>query len=78
MLGLVRESTIAYLFGATGNVSAFRVAATLVLGLAFLGIKLTQEWGPDLREGLVPGLEPIIVIRPGRLGLAVGERLELV
>ncbi len=30
ILGLLRESTIAYLFGATGNVSAFRVAATLV------------------------------------------------
>ncbi len=30
VLGLVRESTIAYLFGATANVSAFRVAATLV------------------------------------------------
>jgi putative peptidoglycan lipid II flippase len=30
VLGLARESTIAYLFGATGNVSAFRVAATLV------------------------------------------------
>ncbi len=30
VLGLARESTIAYLFGATGDVSAFRVAATLV------------------------------------------------
>ncbi len=30
VLGLARESTIAYLFGATGSVSAFRVAATLV------------------------------------------------
>ncbi len=30
ILGLLRESTIAFLFGATGNVSAFRVAATLV------------------------------------------------
>lgn len=30
VLGLVRESVIAYLFGATGYVSAFRVAATLI------------------------------------------------
>ncbi len=30
ILGLARESVIAYLFGATGNVSAFRVASTLV------------------------------------------------
>src|SRR5512142_885508 len=30
VLGLVRESVIAYLFGATASVSAFRVAATLV------------------------------------------------
>ena len=30
VLGLARESVIAYLFGATGYVSAFRVAATLV------------------------------------------------
>ncbi len=30
VLGLARESTIAFLFGATGNVSSFRVAATLV------------------------------------------------
>ncbi|MGE5326388.1 MAG: cytochrome c oxidase subunit 3 family protein, partial [Deltaproteobacteria bacterium] len=35
----------------------FFLAATLILGLAFLGIKLTQEWGPDLREGFVPGLD---------------------
>ncbi|MCL4393402.1 MAG: murein biosynthesis integral membrane protein MurJ [Chloroflexi bacterium] len=30
VLGLVRETVIAYLFGATGYVSAFRVAATLI------------------------------------------------
>ncbi|MBI4787373.1 MAG: murein biosynthesis integral membrane protein MurJ [Chloroflexi bacterium] len=30
VLGLARESVIAYLFGATGHVSAFRVASTLV------------------------------------------------
>ncbi len=30
ILGLARESVIAYFFGATGSVSAFRVAATLV------------------------------------------------
>ncbi len=34
----------------------FFLACTLVLGLAFLGIKLTKEWGPDYQEGLVPGI----------------------
>lgn len=33
VLGLVRELVIAYLFGATGYVSVFRVASTLVLSL---------------------------------------------